>query len=167
MPKRRALTLLGVALLIASCNSSPSPSPVPSSDPTGIFTGRLDLRANLNTEQVVTPTGKPWKPPARIKDAAGTFEATLDAEQRTLTWDLSLDGLGEPSLKIVDVHLGERGEFGAVLVRLCGPCEKEEPGGVAMLSQSEVGDFATKPTWVTLVIEGFPNGVIRGQIKSE
>ena len=76
------------------------------------------------------------------------------------------DGLGEPALPIADIHLGKRGRFGAVLVRLCGPCKPGGDSGVVKVTPTQATQLVSGDSWVTLITEKYPNGAIRGQIST-
>jgi CHRD domain len=171
---RLALALLTVAGLTAGCSSSKSAS-VPASKstttPRSVVTSTVpaktfQLRATLDARQVVTPSDKPWTPPANVASASGTFSGSLDGTTRRLSWRLAYNGMGKPALPIADIHLGRRGHFGAVLVRLCGPCTPSGDSGVVKVTSNQAAQLVSGNSWVTLITEKYPNGVIRGQIST-
>jgi hypothetical protein len=122
------------------------------------------VSAKMDTRQVVTVKNKRWKPPASVA-ARGTFAGTLDTKTRKLTFRISYAGVGKASLAIADIHVGPRGKFGAVIVRLCGPCRSGQKG-VRTIKRGFVDDIVSGNSWVTVITEDYPNGVIRGQIKA-
>lgn len=122
----RAAYLTMLMVVVTACTG-------PSDSSQTIPADALRLVARMDTEQVVTPKGKPWRPPKEI----------------------------------ADVHLGEPGKFGAVVVRLCGPCDPAEMHGEAKVKRDLVDAIEAEGTWVTLVIDGYPNGVVRGQLEVE
>jgi CHRD domain-containing protein len=124
------------------------------------------LSAALDTGQVVTPNDKVWNPPTSIAKAQGTFNGTLESTTGKLDWRIDYRGLGKPNSVIVDVHLGKRGQFGALLVRLCGPCQPGQTG-VATVEPAYVSDMVSGSSWVTVITEKYSNGVIRGQIRAK
>jgi hypothetical protein len=82
------------------------------------------LAATLDARHVVTPANKPWKPPAGVAKAQGSFAAMLGgAKGRLLRWRITYAGVGANPLQIADVHYGAPGRFGPILFRLCGPCK--------------------------------------------
>jgi hypothetical protein len=123
------------------------------------------VSARMGSRQVVTVKNKPWKPPASVAAARGTFGGTLGTKTRKLTFRISYSGLGKPSVTIADIHMGPRGKFGPVIVRLCGPCRSGQKG-VRTIKRGFVDDIVSGNSWVTVITEDYPNGVIRGQIKA-
>jgi CHRD domain len=123
------------------------------------------VSARMDTRQVVTVKNKRWKPPASVAAARGTFAGTLDTKTRKLTFRISYAGVGKPSLAVADIHVGPRGKFGAVIVRLCGPCRSGQKGA-RTIKRRFVDDVVSGNGWVTVITEDYPNGVIRGQIKA-
>jgi hypothetical protein len=115
--------------------------------------------------QVVTPTNKPWRVPAAVKNAKGVLTATVDTKRRTLTWKITYSRLGQSPLVIADVHIGQPGRFGPILVRLCAEC-KSGQHGVKKMKADDLSKFLRGITWMTLITGEYPNGVVRGQIKS-
>ena len=170
---RLAVALSTLAGLTAGCSSSkPASVPAPSTTTAAgaVVTSTLpaktyQLQATLDARQVVTPADKPWTPPANLSSASGTFGASLDGTTGRLSWRLAYDGLGKPALPIADIHLGKRGRFGAVLVRLCGPCMPND-SGVVKVTPSQATQLVSGDSWVTLITEKYPNGAIRGQIST-
>jgi hypothetical protein len=124
------------------------------------------LRAKMTSQQVITPANKPWRPPASVRDARGTFTGTLTIAGRTrkLAWRITYRDIGPSTLEIADVHLGRHGRFGQILVRLCGPCRSGQ-NGTKRLSATVAKEIKTGNAWVTVITSKYPNGVIRGQIK--
>jgi hypothetical protein len=114
----------------------------------------------------VTPEDRRQTPTADTADATGNFRATLNATTRKLTWDLTFVGLGTPTLPIADIHLGRLGHFGAVIVRLCAPCQRNDRG-VATVNHDDIPAVLSGASWVTVITERHPIGVIRGQITSK
>jgi hypothetical protein len=160
----RALLWIGVALaaLLTGCSSSGKSS---NPSPTTTASTTYQLSATLDTKQVVTPANKTWKPPASIADATGTFSGSIDTRTGVLDWQLEYTGVGKPTLPIADIHIGPRGRFGAVLVRLCGPCRPgQDSGTVTVKPPARSVQLTSGNTWVTLIVDKYPNGAIRGQI---
>jgi hypothetical protein len=91
----------------------------------------------------------------------------IDTRTGILDWQLEYQGLGNPALPIADIHIGPRGRFGAVLVRLCGPCKSSDSGSVQVKPPSRSVQLTSGNTWVTLLIDKYPNGAIRGQITAK
>ena len=171
---RLALALSTLAGLTAGCSSS-KPASAPASSSTtaagAVVTSTVpaktvQLQATLDARQVVTPADKPWTPPANLASASGTFSGSLDGTAGRLSWRLAYDGLGKPALPIADIHLGKRGRFGAVLVRLCGPCMPSGDSGVVKVTPNQATQLVSGDSWVTLITEKYPNGAIRGQIST-
>ena len=160
---------VGVPLLQACGDDSSSGSGKPSAtSPTSAPSANTyQLSAALDTHQVVTPANKTWTPPAGIADATGTFSGVIDTRTGILDWQLDYTGLGKPALPIADIHLGQRGRFGAVLVRLCGPCKASDSGTVQVKPPARSVQLTSGNTWVTLLIDKYPNGAIRGQITAK
>src|SRR3954470_14326042 len=170
MTKRVCVVLaLGVLVgLIAGCSSSSggSSTPAPTSAPSA--SEKRDLIATLDAKHVVTPANKAWKPPANIADATGTFNGSIDTGTGVLAWELTYEGVGKPTLPIADIHIGPRGRFGAVLVRLCGPCKPgHDAGTVIVKPPARSVQLTSGNTWVTLLVDKYPNGAIRGQIAAK
>ena len=122
------------------------------------------LSATMTARQVVTPKNKPWKPPASVAKAHGTFVGTLSSGKRSLKWHITYSNTGPRLLDIADIHLGKPGRFGQVLARLCGPC-KSGQSGTKKISARAARAISSGNSWVTLITSKYPNGVIRGQIK--
>jgi hypothetical protein len=121
----------------------------------------------LNTHQVVSPENKPWKAPARIAKTRGTFSGSLDGNSGKLTWHITYSGLPASQLPLADdIHFGERGHFGAILLRLCSPCDPGGQSGVATVKTADVATIASGATWVTVITQKYPNGIIRGQVEA-
>jgi hypothetical protein len=77
---------------------------------------------------------------------------------------MSFARVGSNPLRIVDVHYGQPGKFGPIVVRLCGPC-KAGQSGTKKLKASAAHSISAGATWITVITGAYPNGVIRGQIK--
>jgi hypothetical protein len=122
------------------------------------------LTAAMTPSQVVTPRNRPWRVPAALAKSKGSLSATLDTRRRTLTWRITYSGLGAPPIVIADVHIGKRGRFGAILVRLCAGCKSGQKG-VKKLKATAPATLLSRSTWLTLITDEYPNGVVRGQIK--
>jgi len=120
----------------------------------------------MNTRQVVTPKNRHWRVPASVRNAHGSFTGTIAVvgTRRTLRWHITYTGVGSNPLQIADVHYGELGHFGPILVRLCGPC-KSGQSGTKKISASAVRSIKAGSAWITIITGKYPNGVIRGQIK--
>jgi len=123
------------------------------------------VSATLDPRQVVTVTNRPWPIPAAYAKARGTFTGTFDPANGRLTWTLKFSALERPKLRIVDIHYGPPGRFGAFLTRACAGCESGDHG-VLKIKPSARKDIAAGQAWVTLITEDYPNGVIRGQIRA-
>ena len=130
----------------------------------GVALRAYRLSAKMNTSQVVTPANKRRKVPAGVAKATGTFTGTFDDKTRKLTWRITYTGIGRPAIALADVHLGPPGKFGAIIVRLCGPCTSGQKG-VKTVRRSFVRAMTSGNSWVTVITDKYPNGVIRGQIK--
>jgi hypothetical protein len=120
------------------------------------------LSAKMTPGQVVTPRNRPWRVPASLSNARGTFAATLAG--RKLAWRITYTGLENQPLVIADIHLGKPGRFGAIVVRLCADC-KSGQRGTKRLTWRQVG-LLRRDTWITLITGKYPNGVVRGQIRT-
>jgi hypothetical protein len=151
-----------LAVLGAGCSGTPSSPQGHAADST-----TRPLHASLDPHQVVSPTSNAKQPvPAELAHARGTFSGLLDTRQHTLSWHLSYAGLGTPQIVIADVHYGKTGQFGALLVRLCGPCRGTHPSGTVTVGSAAVSSMLAGATWVTVVTNTHPNGAIRGQIEA-
>ena len=154
---RRVLLIAGaVALALVLAEGHPGAA-------SGSVAKAYRLSATMNTSQVVTPTNKPWKVPAAVAKARGTFTGRLDGRTRNLTWHLVYSGVGTPKLTIADIHLGKPGRFGQLLVRLCGPCKADQKG-TKKVSQLTAKAITSGMSWITVITDHYPNGVIRSQI---
>jgi hypothetical protein len=123
------------------------------------------LSAAMSSNQVVTPKNKPWRVPASVRNAKGVFSGTVSADGRKLSWKISYSDVGSPKLAIADIHYGKRGQFGPILLRLCGPCRAAQ-SGVTKLKSGVGSQLKSGNTWVTIITDKYPNGVIRGQIRA-
>jgi len=121
------------------------------------------LSAKMDSRQVVTPKNRPWKAPASVAQAKGTFSGTLNATTRKLTWRITYAGVGQGAT-YVDVHIGKPGRFGLIIVRLCKQCRSGQ-SGVTRVRRAYVDQSLSANSWVTVITTTYPNGVIRGQIK--
>jgi hypothetical protein len=126
------------------------------------------LSAAMDTHQVVSPTNKPWKAPASVAKAKATFSGSLDSSTGELTWQITYTGLPASQVPLADdVHLGEQGHFGQFLVRLCTPCDPGGQSGHATVKKANIADIVSGGTWVTVITQKYPNGIIRGQVRAE
>jgi hypothetical protein len=57
--------------------------------------------------------------PALSSPARGHFKATIDADNQTISYELSYDGLQAPALQ-AHIHIGQRRVNGGISVFLCG-----------------------------------------------
>lgn len=158
---RMALALVLVFGLVAAAGEARSGATTAAAAKTYAVSAKLDAH------QVVTPTNKPWTPPAGVVDARGSFTGTLSTTtgKRTLHWQITYAKVGVNPLQIADIHLGKPGRFGQILVQLCGPCKSGQRGtkNVSALAASAI---IAGNSWVTVITGKYPNGVIRGQIKA-
>jgi len=122
------------------------------------------LRASMDPRQVVTVANKPWRVPAAFSKARGRFTGTFDRTTGKLTWKITFSGLAASKLRIVDIHYGTPGRFGAFLARVCAGCRSGQRGVVKVRAAARK-DIAAGKAWVTVITERYPNGVIRGQLK--
>jgi CHRD domain-containing protein len=137
-----------------------------SSNATGAGGARIyRLSATMDPRQVVTVSNKPWPVPETYSKSKGRFTGTFNEATGRLTWTITFSGLARPKLRIVDIHYGTPGRFGAFLARACAGC-KSGQRGVIKVKPSARRDIAAGKAWVTLITERYPNGVIRGQIKA-
>ena len=123
------------------------------------------LSATMDPRQVVTVSNKAWPVPTAYSKSKGTFTGTFNEATGRLAWTITFSGLARPKLRIVDIHYGRPGRFGAFLARACAGC-KSGQRGVIKVKPSARRDIAAGKAWVTLITEQYPNGVIRGQIKA-
>ena len=122
------------------------------------------LSARMDTRQVVTVGNKPWHVPPALSKARGTFTGTFDRTTGRLTWKVTFSALEGQKVRIVDIHYGRPGRFGAFLARACVGCRSGQRGVVKVKAAARK-DIAAGNAWVTLISEHYPNGVIRGQLK--
>jgi hypothetical protein len=127
-------------------------------------TQTLKLSAKMDARQVV----KPRKPIGNVARASGTFTGTLTLKSSrwNLAWRLTYTRLDNPKLVIADIHYGKPGQFGPIVVRLCGPC-KSGQHGVVKVNSRRVPGIKSGNTFITLITGKNPNGEIRGQIKAQ
>src|SRR5262245_18427422 len=71
------------------------------------------LKATMSPHQVVTPENKRWPVPTAYTKARCTFTASFDKDTGRLTWAIRFSALTRPKLRIVDIHFGPPGRFGA------------------------------------------------------
>ena len=57
--------------------------------------------------------------PALSSPGSGRFKATIDADNQTISYELSYDGLQAPALQ-AHIHIGQRRVNGGISVFLCG-----------------------------------------------
>jgi len=125
----------------------------------------VGVSAAMTPQQVVTPKNKPWPVPAGMKNAKGSFTGTVSSDGKKLSWKISYSGIGNPALAIADIHYGKKGQFGPILVRLCGPC-KSGTSGVVKLKTGAAEQFASGNAWATVITSKYANGVVRGQVRA-
>jgi len=131
----------------------------------GSSSAAQSLSAAMTPQQVVTPKSKPWPVPAAVKSAKGAFTGTVSSDGKKLNWKISYSGIGKPTLAIADIHYGKKGQFGPILVRLCGPC-KSGTSGVVKLKAGSATQFSSGNAWVTIITTKYANGIVRGQIRA-
>ena len=121
----------------------------------------MKLSANMSAAQVV-----PNKPKGNVAQAKGTLAATLTSSgsRWKLAWRITYNRLDHPALVIADIHYGKPGQFGPIVVRLCGPCRSGQQGTVNV-NASRIPAITSGDTFMTLITGKNPNGEIRGQIK--
>jgi CHRD domain len=129
----------------------------------GTSTETLKVSANMTARQVV----KPRKPRGDVAHAFGTFVGTLKSSgsRWSLAWRITYRRLDQPKIVIADIHYGKPGQFGPVVVRLCGPCRSGQQG-VVKVKARKIGGIKAGNTFITLITNKNPNGEIRGQIKT-
>ena len=154
-------TKLGLALLAGAATVAFALPAVGSAVPAKA----MRLTAAMTPQQVVTPRNRPWRVPADVAGAKGSFTGTVSGDGKRLSWRVSYSGFGRPATVIADIHIGKPGRFGAVLVRLCTGCRSGQTG-TKRLKANVAGQFALGNTWVTLITPKYPNGVVRGQIRA-
>jgi len=129
----------------------------------GVDAHLFRLTAAMSPRQVVTPDNKRWSAPPAYATARGTFTGSFDARTGRLTWKITFSARARPKLRIVDIHYGPPGRFGAFLARACAGCNSGDHG-VVKIKRSAREEIVAGRAWVTLITEDYPNGVIRGQI---
>lgn len=69
------------------------------------------------------------KPKGDVDGARGTFNATVtkSGTGADMRWTMTFAGLTGPAVA-AHIHLGKRGDAGAIAVPLCGPCVNPEDG---------------------------------------
>jgi CHRD domain-containing protein len=150
--RRAALSLLAAAALLAAGADAATRT-------------AHTLSATMTPARVVTPGGRPRTVPPALVRARGRLTARLAANGRTLSWTVSYANLGASRLVVADVHAGAAGRFGPITVRLCGPCADGQRG-VARLGRAAARALATGPQVVTLATDRYPNGAVRGQLRT-
>ena len=100
----------------------------------------------------------------RLCDARPDRESAFDHKSGKLTWKITFSALTAPKLRIVDIHYGTPGRFGAFLARVCAGCTSGQRG-VVKIKAAARKDIAAGKAWVTVITDRYPNGVIRGQLK--
>ena len=171
MPNRAAIRLAAgfvvIASLTAACTSQGTNSAPPSGGATSNTTGgkTYNLSAAMDARQVVTPRNKPWKEPSRLAQAEGTFTGLLNSKTGKLAWHIQVTGVGGPKFMVADIHFGRQGQFGGLLTRLCIPCHQDQHGVVKVKSKY-VSSILLGDSWVTVFTTKYPDGVIRGQLKT-
>ena len=115
--------------------------------------------ANLRASQEVP------KPVGTKTKEVGLFTATLveSGESKKLTWRLTFSHLTGPATA-AHIHLAKKGQAGAVVVPLCGPCKSGQKG-TAQLTESTVKAMEAGKSYVNVHTGKNPAGEIRGQIK--
>lgn len=156
---RKALALsaaVGITLVLPSVSAGSSAS-----------SSTYHVRASMTPRQVVTAKNRPWRVPASVRHAHGSFRGTMTiaGKRRTLHWRISYAGVGSNPLQIADIHYGKPGRFGPILARLCGPCKSGQTG-TKKLSARAARSIKSGKAWITIITGKYGNGVIRGQIKA-
>lgn len=141
---KKLLAPLAVLVVLAPAASSLSAAP----------TSSVRLIATLNARQEV--------PKAKAPAAIGRFNATLDKTTGELTWRLTFRRLTGPALA-AHIHLAKRGQVGAPVITLCGPCLSPE-SGTATASAAEKAALLKHGAYVNVHTIKHPGGEIRGQI---
>jgi hypothetical protein len=97
-----------------------------------------------------------------VKDAAahGLFKGTLSGTK--LSWKLTFANLTGPA-NAAHIHMAAKGQSGAVVVPLCGPCTSGVTG-TATISSSLMMAFKNHDLYVNVHTTKNPNGEIRGQL---
>lgn len=120
-----------------------------------------NLTANLKARYEVP---KPTKVPV---GATGLFtgkavEGANDSAK--LTWRLTFAHLSGAAVA-AHIHVGKRGQAGAVLVALCGPCKSGQRGS-ATLTHAQLLTIESGGAYVNVHTTRNAGGEIRGQLKS-
>lgn len=143
---------LGALALIAPAGSSAGPSTVAKN---------FRMSATMTPQQVVTLQSKPWKVPASVKNAKGSLSGLMPSNGSQISWKITFSGVGSPSVKAAEIHLGKPGQFGPVLAKLCSPC-RSGAHGVTKLMPGQSSQMSTGNAYVTLTTSKYPLGVVRG-----
>ena len=80
-----------------------------------------------------------------------------------LAWRLTFSGLSGPATA-AHVHLGIRGQAGAVAIPLCGPCSSSSKGS-ATVTPAQATALLRSGTYANIHTTKNANGEIRGQIE--
>jgi hypothetical protein len=84
--------------------------------------GKMNVKADtLTGYQEATPAGV-------SSDATGSFEATIDDDAQTITFELRYSGLSAPATQ-AHIHFGNRFTSGGISAFLCGPGHQACPEG--------------------------------------
>src|SRR5262249_34325442 len=143
---------LGAVALAAPAGASAGPS----------STARnFRMTATMTPQQVVTVKSKPWHVPPALRKAKAALNGVMPANGSQISCKLTYSNLGNPSLVIADIHLGKPGQFGPILVRLCSKCHSGQTG-VTKLKAGISSQMTTANSYVTLITDKYPNGVVRG-----
>jgi hypothetical protein len=148
--------------------------------------GKMNVKADtLTGYQEATPAGV-------SSDATGSFEATIDDNAETITFELRYSGLSAPATA-AHIHFGNRFTSGGVSAFLCGPVPEHQacPAGTTTeavvtgtIAPADVigpagqgiagGEFAelvralrAGVTYANVHSTPFPMGEIRGQIDDD
>ena len=117
----------------------------------------ISLTAKLNPAQEVPK-------PRATAAARGVFTAGLvrSATGGSLSWRLTFQGLSGKATAS-HIHLGKRGQAGAVAVSLCGPCRSGARGN-ARLNAKIVAALLAGGAYVNVHTAKNAAGEIRGQV---
>jgi hypothetical protein len=99
--------------------------------------------------------------------ASGRFKATIDADNQTISYELSYDGLQAPALQ-AHIHIGQRRVNGGISVFLCGnpPTQGIDPTSGTVNEFDELVDMLRQEVaYVNVHSSRFPGGEVRGQVR--